>query len=189
MASGMPSRRRQTRATAGAFCSDSANVGHTARARSSNKRTAPSSASRSIDGSSFSLTASGGTGQIVSFGTPSGSRLVARMRSLALVLSRLLPSSAHAASRCSQLSRTTSRCRSASAAESVSQDRPPGVFVHAHRGGQLARDQEWVGQRGKLDHDGTVRMVEYRACRHGQRQPRFADAAHAGKRHQALRTQ
>ena len=57
-------------------------------------------------------TASGGTGQTASPGTPRTSRLVARTRTLGPARSNRPTSSAHAPTRCSQLSRTTSNALS-----------------------------------------------------------------------------
>ena len=102
----MPSSRSHSSTTAFVVCVPSANPGFTAAARSANSRIAaysPGAAARSLSGSP-----SPGTGQVTSPETLSGSRLVARIPTFGQALNSPWESSAHAPSRCSQLSSTTS---------------------------------------------------------------------------------
>src|SRR6266545_4048436 len=112
--SGMPSSRRQSTATAPASSDPSVNPVAAAVARATKSWTA-------LDCSS------GGTTKTASPVSPSGSRLVARMRSSGAVRSSAAASSATGSTTCSQLSSTSSRrsLRSAPASRSI---RPIGPF-------------------------------------------------------------
>src|SRR6266542_4226983 len=112
--SGMPSSRRQSTATAPASSDPSVNPVAAAVARATKSWTA-------LDCSS------GGTTKTTSPVSPSGSRLVARMRSSGAVRSSAAASSATGSTTCSQLSSTSSRrsLRSAPASRSI---RPIGPF-------------------------------------------------------------
>ena len=107
MASGIPSRRRHTVVTAGALASVSPKDGATAFALSTKSLTASYRAmSSGVPTPLGSGEESGGTGKILSPPTPKASRLVARITRPAQERSSVPASSAHAPTRCSQLSRT-----------------------------------------------------------------------------------
>ena len=114
IASGMPSRRRQISATVAALSSVSRKSGRTRRARSVNNSIASSASD------------SDGTRQLTSPATPIGSRLVARTVTAGQPPSRPTTSAAHASSRCSQLSSTSSIRRSPTNRSSVSIVERPG---------------------------------------------------------------
>ena len=128
MASGMPSRRRQSWATDRAFCSVRTNVGWTALARSTNSRqasTAPTSRAATVEPTSGVVREA--IGRIASPGTPRASRLVTTTRTAEHDRTSASASSAHSARTGSQSS-STSRSRlpfrwSTMAARS---DRPAG---------------------------------------------------------------
>ena len=107
-ASGMPSRRLQMSATAAALLSSTTKPGRTARARSLNSTAASAAVTSSID--ELSGTSSERSGHVCSPGTPSASRLVARIPMPGHALSTELAKSRAGRRRCSQLSRTTSSC-------------------------------------------------------------------------------
>ena len=126
----MPSSRRQTWATAGAFWAVTRNAGCAATARSTNRRTA-----------SYRVSASGGSGcpasrgagresegtrQAVSPAMPRASRLVARTVACGQARSRASARRAQASRRCSQLSSTSSRRLGRSASVSVATSGRPG---------------------------------------------------------------
>ncbi len=112
IASGMPSRRRQTCATAGALPASRRKDGSTAAARSTKRRTESHAAISSRESARrASGTASGATGNCASPATCSGSRLEARMVKPGADCSSCLASSAQACTRCSQLSRIRSMRR------------------------------------------------------------------------------
>ena len=113
MASGMPSRRRQIWMTASPLAGVSWKPGLAVLARSRKSRTASpaSRTSRSAGLWSEGGTVSGGTGRTASPAMLSGSWLVARMRTSGQATRMVFASSAHAARRCSQLSRTRSKRR------------------------------------------------------------------------------
>src|SRR6266571_4163405 len=115
MANGSPSSRRQISTIARAWDAPSSRLGTTARARSTNSRPASKASSSSGSSRSSGGIGSAGTGRRSSPGTRSASRLVASTRTPGqaprIVSTRL----AAASTRCSQLSRISSRWRLASA--------------------------------------------------------------------------
>ncbi len=119
MASGFPSSARQIRMTGSVLTSSRVNPGRTAAARSARSRTDPYSRA-SAGGTPSGGSGSDGTGFRVSPVTPSGSRLVARMRTPGASASTRPASRATAPIRCSQLSstRTSRRVASMSASRS-----------------------------------------------------------------------
>ena len=127
MASGLPSSARQIRTAGPTLLESMVNPGRTAPARSASSRTAPySMASPAVTSGGGS--GSAGTGQSVSPITPSGSRLVARMRTSGAAASTRPASSATAAIRCSQLSSTSTSRWLASA--SVSRSSGGSTVIH-----------------------------------------------------------
>ena len=114
-ASGMPSRRRQMRATGRAVAESSRNAGEAFPARSRNSCTESRRASRAGSaGSRRSGSSRDGTRQTTSPGRRRGSRLVASTATPAQRSSNAMANSAQAPSRCSQLSSSTTILRSAS---------------------------------------------------------------------------
>ena len=109
IASGTPSRRLHTWATAAALSGVTANSAFTARARSMNRRTAAASATASWLASALG-DANEGTASIRSPSIPSPSRLVASTTRRGQARSSVSTSSAAGSSTCSQLSMTTSSC-------------------------------------------------------------------------------
>ncbi len=106
IASGIPSSPRQIWTTAAALRSSSRKDGSARPARSTNSRTESARIIRAVSpASSGSGTDSDGTRHRVSSGRPSGSRLVASIRSCRQPASRISAMPAHASIRCSQLSR------------------------------------------------------------------------------------
>ncbi len=127
IASGTPSSARHSAATAPALAGPMVNPGRDAAARSANSRIASyrvASSAASIGPSG--ATDSGGTCHTVSAATRSGSRLVAIRLSPGEESSRRWATAAHASIRCSQLSRTSSSRRGATASASVSSSGRPG---------------------------------------------------------------
>ena len=122
-ASGMPSSRAQTSATAAAFCAVTRKSGCAVAARSTNSRTAShrvsASAASAAGGSRGPGSDSEGTRKGVSPATPSSSRLVASTRTPGQPRRRASARRAAASTRCSQLSSTRSRRLGRSASESV----------------------------------------------------------------------
>ena len=107
IASGSPSSFRQIRSATATGATPPAVPPRAADPRSKNNRTAaacPASRASAVSGGR----SSGRTGQITSPGMPSGSRLVASTRSPGAARSSAPASCAHASSRCSQLSSTSS---------------------------------------------------------------------------------
>ena len=105
----MPSRRRQTSATAPALASVRAKAGCAPLARSRNRRPAPEASRRQRPcAASGSGRAREGTRQAVSPAMPRASRLVARTRTWGHARSTPSTRRAQASSRCSQLSSTSS---------------------------------------------------------------------------------
>jgi hypothetical protein len=114
MASGRPSRRWQILATAPMVGSVTAKPGTTCPARWANKLTAGNRiSSAAVSCRPGSGAASGATGTTVSASMFSDSRLVATTRSPPAARSSMSVSLATASTRCSQLSSTSSSCRSA----------------------------------------------------------------------------
>ena len=113
MASGMPSSRVHTSATAAALPSVSSNAGLAARARVTNRLPASDAAAARAEPSSGS--SSGGTGKTNSPGTSIRSRLVARTATRRHCPASVTTSRLADARTCSQLSRMISSSRSASA--------------------------------------------------------------------------
>ena len=107
----MPSSRATSSAIAGASASVSAKSGSCSCARSTNRRTAVYCASPEIP-SVAAGTGSGRTGQVCSPGTRSGARLEAISATAGAAFSTAWASAAAGLSRCSQLSRISSACRS-----------------------------------------------------------------------------
>ncbi len=109
MASGMPSRLRQIRATAPAFCSVRSNLGLLSFARSTKRRAASDCAmSSAVSACAGSGSESGGTAHTISPGAPSASWLVASILTDGQARSSSVASSAQASTTCSQLSKTIS---------------------------------------------------------------------------------
>ena len=130
IASGRPSRRRQICRTAAALSSVTRNDGRTSWARCSKRRTAsepPSAAAVAVTTAPPGGSDSGGTGQLHSPSTPSGSRLVARIDSAGQATSSRSARPATAAARCSQLSSTISVRRPDTCAAIASAASCPGV--------------------------------------------------------------
>ncbi len=123
MASGIPSSARQIRVTAGTVSSVTVKPERAAAARSFSSRTAAYAMACSASASRGGR-ASGRTGHRASPVRPSGSRLVARMRSPGHSPSSRSASAAAAPIRCSQLSSTRSAVRVRSAAASRSRGSP-----------------------------------------------------------------
>jgi hypothetical protein len=128
-ASGTPSRRWHIRATVNAFCSVSAKFGAACLARSTKSCTA-SLDSTSASGGAVPATIvgneSGRNCHVSSPLHPSGTRLVARIERRGQLRKRFPARSALASTRCSQLSRTRSRCLSRSASVRVATSERPG---------------------------------------------------------------
>ena len=120
---------------------------------------------------------SDGTRNTTSPGTRSGSRLVARIVSCGAERSSVSASPAVAASRCSQLSRTSSmRARREELDHGV--DEPlPGQRPHVERGRDRARDEPGVRERSELDQSRTVRVRRLGGAGQLEREPRLAHAA------------
>ena len=119
IASGTPSNRWHTRATASSFWPVSAKPGDTAAARCSNNVSAscrrggasgPAGPAGRAGRAGLPAAGSdnGGTGQLCSPEIPNDSRLVARTRTPGAALNRLVTSRRLASNRCSQLSRINS---------------------------------------------------------------------------------
>ncbi len=106
MASGTPSRRRQSLVTQARLASVTAKPGTTAAAHRANSSTASPSPTL---GESGSCTGSGGIAQVCSPGTASGCLLVASTAT-GVDRSKMSASMAHASTRCSQVSRISSAC-------------------------------------------------------------------------------
>ena len=122
MANGIPSRRRQISTTAvpsSGLATDTCAA--TLRARSTNRLTAEESIPP--------LRPSDGTGHACSSATPSPSRLVATIRTVADCARMASIRSATASSTCSQLSKTSSRTRPSSAAATDSLTVLPACWV------------------------------------------------------------
>ncbi len=141
MANGLPSSRRQIAATLAPHSSSRSappsllstpppKSGQTARARSTNNRTA--SYRRRSERSSAPGVRSGGMGQRRSPATPSGARLVTRMWRSAAAPSNRPTRSTTASIRCSQLSRTSSAPDSTTPAAHSSGDLPPAPTAAAN---------------------------------------------------------
>ena len=123
--------------------------------------------------------ASEGTRKTTSPGTRSGSRLVARIVSCGAARSNASASAAVAASRCSQLSSTSSSSR---AREKVDHGRDQllrGQRPDIERGRDRVRDESWVGDGCELDERGTRRVRGLDRARELEREPRLPDAAGA----------
>ncbi|MDT5328320.1 MAG: hypothetical protein QOF25_5472, partial [Mycobacterium sp.] len=114
IASGTPSRRRQISVAAAQLSSVRRKSGRTRRARSVNNSIASSASD------------SDGTRQLTSPATPIGSRLVAMTVTAGQRPCKPTTSAAHASSRCSQLSRTSSIRRSPTNRSSMSIVELPG---------------------------------------------------------------
>jgi hypothetical protein len=127
-ASAIPSSRRATAATAAAFSAVTWKPGLTAAARSANSRTAstPRIVSRSAPAAG---TARGGTGTSRSPSIPRPSRLVAKIASRSHDRASTAASAAAPASRCSQLSSTSSSCLPRKSSTSASRVLWPGRAV------------------------------------------------------------
>ena len=119
IASGRPSRRAHSWATAAALAWVKANDAFAARARSTNKRTDSEREISSTVAVAWG-TASRGTSRARSPATLSASRLVVRSRTPGQCRSRKSAAAAHASIRCSQLSSTTKRSLSRRASRSAS---------------------------------------------------------------------
>ena len=187
-ASGTPSRRRQTWATAGAFSAVRAKPGATATARSTNRRTASPCARRpastwprSPRARAWARAASGrareGTRQAVSPAIPSASRLVARTCTPGQARSTVSASRAQASRTCSQLSSTSCARLGRSAAEQLRRRGQAGVERQPQPGGDGGGDALRVGQGGQLDQPDAVGEALHGVRRRLQRQARLAAAA------------
>ena len=182
MANGIPSRRRQISTTAAAS-SAAANEkrGATLRARSTNRVTAAESIP--------APTSSEGTGHNCSSATPSPSRLVARILTVADCARIASIRSAAASRTCSQLSNTNSRTLPSNAAATRLAHglaRLLGDAQHRrHRIGHRRR----IGDRSQLEKPDPVGKFIGQTRRDFGRQAGLADPAHPGQRHQPMRSQ
>ena len=186
-ASGMPSRRWQIWAMAGALASLTAKEGRARCARSTNRTTAsycdsagtsrpPSGLGQRIDG----------TRQVISPGTPSGSRLVVSTEVDGFANSRAVTSSAQAATRCSQLSKTRSDGLVAELDRQLVNDGTARNLAGAQRGQRGPTDGVRIGQRGQLDPPHAARLRVECLRGHGEGEAGLADAGRTGQRHQPL---
>ena len=178
-ASGMPSSRRQSSATVTVFAALSANSGTAACARSTNRATAsawaapcPGRPRPAGAGSSSGLISSA-----CSAGTPSGSRLVARMRSPGAAASSVRARLPQASTRCSQVSSTSSSSRSARFAASASSGSPADSSGSPSAAAHGGRQQLVVAQRGQLDQPAAVGEGVPDLARRPQREPGLAHPA------------
>ena len=133
------------------------------------------------------VSASEGTREISSRpAMPSGSRLVARIRSCGQARSRASASVAHASTRCSQLSSTSSSCRRAADRAAWLSSRParPPRACPARRP-RPAAPASGSASGGQLDEPDAVRKCAEQAGGDLERQAGLADAARAGERQQA----
>ena len=172
IASGSRSRRAHNSAIVASVRSPGMNRGCRCLARSTNRRCASSGSS-------------GSSRQTVSPLTPSDSRLVAMIRTSPHEVSRAVASSAHASTTCSQLSSTSSTSRLARYRRSASVGRRPARAADVEHPRGLGRD---VGSRGtgrQIHEPHPVGPPRDLAPGKLQREPRLADAARAGQRHQA----
>ena len=187
----MPSSRWQISATAGAFSLVTAKPGATARARSMNRRTASywgsaaASSAAPKPGCRGSGIESDGTRQVVSPAMPSASRLVARIRRSGQARNNPSARAAQAATRCSQLSSTSSSARVWRYSWSVCIDRAAGLLADAERRRHHLRDQRRVGQRRQLDEPGAVAVRLQHVGRDLQREAGLAGPARPDERQQA----
>ena len=175
IASGIPSRLSQMRATSRALRSSSAKPGCAAAARSTNSRTDSDSISSAGDEAPpASGNVSDGTRQTISPETCR--RLAARGQHLqpGHPRSRLSASSAQAATRWSQLSSTIRASWPASAASRRLDTRPLAAGCQPERGGDGIRDHAGVGDGRQLHQPDAVAEVVAPPCRHLQPEPRLA---------------
>ena len=172
--SGRPSSRPQISLTAAASAAVILKSGRASRARST-KSSIASSASDS-----------GGTRQISSPGTPIGARLVARIVSRGHAPSRSPVSTAHASTRCSQLSSTRSTSRSPTNRASVSDRGTARLVRQAERAQHRYRHHLWIGHRREIHKPCPTAELGRRLCGDLHRQPRLTDTARAGQGHQPV---
>ena len=191
----MPSSRRQTRATAGAFRSVRAKRGWTARrpldeqphrrvAGSGRGQSAAPAAGRSSGGAG-----SDGTRQRTSPAMPSASRLVASTRTPGQPAAARRPGGRRRRAGARSCRAPAAGGAAASAAEQRGQERPAGLLAHAQRARRRPAAPGRVGQRRQLDQPDAVRVVVAQVGRDLERQAGLAHAAGAGQRQQAGRAQ
>ena len=132
---------------------------------------------------------SDGTRQLTSPATPIGSRLVANSVNPRAASSSATTSAALASSRCSQLSSTTSICRSATKRVSVSIVERPGWSGSPKRAGRGDRHQIGVGDRRQIHIPDPVAELAGQLARDLDRQPGFARPAGTGQGHQPVLAQ
>ena len=179
MASGTPSRRRQSLITQARLASVTAKPGTAAAAHWANSSTASPSPAFRAGGSG---TGSGGIAQVCSPGTASGCLLVASTVTT-VARSRMSASMAHASIRCSQVSRISSsrwsrRCSRIASSWEWFRPRQPEAGRHG------VREQLGIAQPGQLDQPRAVGELAGQLGRGAQRDARLPHAAGAGDRDQ-----
>ena len=94
---------------------------------------------------------------------------------------------AHAVTRCSQLSSTSSAWRFAKCARRVVMQRLPRLLAHADRGGDREHDALGIGHGREVDEPHAVGRLGEQDLGDLEREARLAAAADAGEREQARR--
>ena len=177
-ASGMPSRRATSSATAGASRSFSTNEGLWACARSTNRRTAVERASVARS-SSRRGTGSGRIGKACSPGTCSSSRLDASMCTFGAARRIAWARSADGLTRCSQLSRTSStRCSSEMRAQGLHQG-TVGFLPHAQGLCRFADHERRIADGREVEEPDAIGIFGHDFGGSLKREPRLAESAHA----------
>ena len=122
-------------------------------------------------------------------GTRSGSRLVAMIVSPGADRSKLSASRAVVATRCSQLSITSSKRGRREVVHDRVDDGLARQRPNVERGGDRVGDERGVGERGKLDEGAPVAMRWLGAACQLERKPGLADAAGSDERQQPCTAQ